>query len=407
MVHDAVPSPTRHLSVALVLLIALAAPSFANEVMTDRCSGDVAFPPTYDTGPGEVGTMFVTRGGAGGTRWSPSIRQQIDGDGHIRWYCHSTTGNWADPGTWTIDNSGGTYNCDPDNNCTLSVNASGHPVDVNGWTAERSRCDNHSNTFRAILGQNRLLQIECLGSTGQVSQRLIGAPTDISSGGFGNAPLPKIAIRPVQHAPLEAWNGNFVYKRGGHLNDSQLVLSIRKVRAVATTTASHLMGSAYDVSISEKTNVPFALGQRVTLAGIAVRGQAPFVKDYLAPRVAVGTHGPISAHMLHAPLVPPTHPVPSTGGTPSGGMHIGRALSPGSRENAAAHVSVSPTTAAQPGRFLEWADTMMVSPDVSLMLYVVSSKNQPVIGYAVRYIRRGGGGTLTDVMMTPPVEQPH
>ena len=32
-----------------------------------------------------------------------------------------------------------------------------------GWTPERSRCDNRSTKIRARLGKGRLLQIECLG----------------------------------------------------------------------------------------------------------------------------------------------------------------------------------------------------------------------------------------------------
>jgi hypothetical protein len=410
MAHDSrLPKlQPRIVSIAVAMMIAaITDAAMANEVMTDRCSGDVAFPSAYDLGPDQPGTMFVTRGRTSGIGWSGSIRQQIDGNGHIRWWCHSTTGNWADPGTWTVDSSGVTYNCDPDNNCTASVDASGHTVDVSGWTAERSRCDNHSNTFRARLGTNRLLQIECLGDTGQVSQRLVGPPQDISSGGFGNAPLPQTFVRAVQHAALKSWTGSYVYPRGSHLSDSQFQLAIGSARFPATTTVTRMMQSAFDVQISEKSTFPFNTSQRVAVANIAVRGQAPFNKDYVAQRVALGKKPEMTAHALHAPQTPPLHPIAPPAGNPSGGLRAGSAMSSAAHESATTHVSTSQAAAIRPTNYLEWADTIVVSPDVSLMLYVVGSKNQPLIGYAVRYIRRSGDHTLTDVMMLPPVDQPH
>jgi hypothetical protein len=391
----------------MALSVVFAAPAYANEVMTDRCSGDVSFPPAYDQGPIVPGLMIVTRAGGAGANWSPAIRQQIDGNGHIRWWCHSTTGNWADPGTWTVDDAGATYTCGDNGDCTLSGNASGHPVDVQGWTAERSRCDSHSNTFRARLGSNRLLPIECLENTGQVSRRLIGAPHDISSGGFGNAPPPQRVIRPVQHAPLSAWIGDFVYPRGRHSSDSDFQLTIGRARMTASATMSRLASSAYDVKINEKTRVPFATDQRVRPASIATRGQVPYDKDYVAPRVSVASPGHVSEQMLRVPQALAVHPVVTAGGL--GAMLPGQAAArgPGGHAGVNPHFPARQIAAATLGRSLEWADTMTVSPDVSLMLYVAGMKNGPTTGYAIRYIRRSGDRTLCDVMMMPPMEMPH
>jgi hypothetical protein len=169
--------------------------AFANEVMTDRCSGDVAFPRTYD---GFLdGAFILTRGPGQQSNWSFPISQTLDGDGHIRWWCHSTTGNWLDPGTYTFS-GGATYACGDSNgsqNCTIIPDLpSGNPVDATGWTAERSRCSDHSNVFRAVLGPDRLLQIECLGeTTGSVSHPLIGPPPS-SPGGVAGADVRYAAI---------------------------------------------------------------------------------------------------------------------------------------------------------------------------------------------------------------------
>jgi hypothetical protein len=162
-------------SVMLLLIVVLTVPSeaHANEIMTDRCSGDVAFPHAYDGGPLSLGTFILTRQRAGATNWSFPFRVVTDGDGHIRWWCHSTTGNWFDPGTWRIDSASIGSKCD-DNGCTPTADLSVQPPDSStGWTAERSRCNSHSSVIRARLGDNRLLQIECLdGNTGTSSSGL-------------------------------------------------------------------------------------------------------------------------------------------------------------------------------------------------------------------------------------------
>ncbi|MFB2895865.1 hypothetical protein ACE1CI_23395 [Aerosakkonemataceae cyanobacterium BLCC-F50] len=161
-------------SIILFFVIMLAIPMLAkaNEVMTDRCSGDVSFPPAYDYAPTVPGAFILTRQQANSTNWSLPFSVRTDADGRIRWWCHSTTGNWLDPGTWRIDSASIGSKCN-DSGCEPTADFSVTPVDTGGWTAERSRCDNRSSVIRARLGSNRLLQIECLGSgTGTTSSRL-------------------------------------------------------------------------------------------------------------------------------------------------------------------------------------------------------------------------------------------
>ncbi len=150
----------------------------ANEVMRERCSSDVAFVPKYDDNPGVPGTIVLTRGTT--TDWTIPFKVETnEGKGHIRWWCHSTTGNILDPGTWrpkldvakSLACAGGgiIYLFDPDSElgkkgieqCKGVVKK----IDSSawqGWTPERSRCDNRTKNIRARLDSNRVLQIECL-----------------------------------------------------------------------------------------------------------------------------------------------------------------------------------------------------------------------------------------------------
>lgn len=150
----------------------------ANEVMTDRCSAEVAIVPSYNARPDASGTVLLTRDSSGNTAWSQPFRVQLGGSGHIRWWCHSTTGNIFDPGTWRPElDYGKTAACvvggvavifgaeqgtEGLKQCPGAVKKIGSSA-WNGWTAERSRCGNRSTLIRARLGPNRLLQIECLG----------------------------------------------------------------------------------------------------------------------------------------------------------------------------------------------------------------------------------------------------
>jgi hypothetical protein len=139
----------------------------ALERMTDRCSAEVAIPASYDARPDSNGTVLLKRDASGGTAWTLPFRVRLGGSGHIRWWCHSTTGNFLDPGTWRIESitagtkckmdENGQISCSPDADISIGSSA------WQGWTAERSRCDNRSTLVRARLGRDRLLQIECLG----------------------------------------------------------------------------------------------------------------------------------------------------------------------------------------------------------------------------------------------------
>ena len=149
---------------------AVAAP--ANETMTDRCSAEVAFVPTYDARPKAHGTVILKRDKNDTTPWSRPFTVKTGDDGHVRWWCHSTIGNALDAGTWRIKVSGKeitacleeVFSNDPPSgnpDCKKAIKISSSAFE--GWTPERSRCSNHSTRIRARLGPDRLLQTECLG----------------------------------------------------------------------------------------------------------------------------------------------------------------------------------------------------------------------------------------------------
>jgi len=153
----------------LSAVLALAASrAEAREVMTDRCSAEVAIVPVYGSRPDTAGTVILKRAANGSTDWTPPFTVQLGDSGRIRWWCHSTSGNFLDPGTWRIEEltvgtkcqifaDGSPQQCRPDGSIKLGSSA------WNGWTPERSRCGDRSTKIRARLGPNRLLQIECLG----------------------------------------------------------------------------------------------------------------------------------------------------------------------------------------------------------------------------------------------------
>ena len=146
------------------------------ETLTDRCSAEVSFPPVYNGQANDPSAIVLRRGTNGYSDWTPIFQVGLNDDHFVRWYCHSTSGNFLDPGTWRLrDNgvgcqfsgSGGTIS-DPSKaggsnlTCTSTVNLVSN--DSVGWTAERSRCNDHTNKFRARLGPNRLLEILCVES---------------------------------------------------------------------------------------------------------------------------------------------------------------------------------------------------------------------------------------------------
>jgi hypothetical protein len=166
---------------ALIVPLFLAAygVALADEVMTDRCSQEVAFPPAYAGQPNEKGTVILKRNAEGSTAWSKPFTVKIASDGHIRWWCHSTTGNAFDPGTWRVTgvNPDGIATCvasvaatvGSDGTAAASLASCEKVFQLGssaweGWTPEQSRCGNHSTRIRARLGPDRLLQTECLGN---------------------------------------------------------------------------------------------------------------------------------------------------------------------------------------------------------------------------------------------------
>jgi hypothetical protein len=135
----------------------------ANEVMTDRCSAAVAIVPDYDSLPDAPGTIILVRDKNGRSEWTPPFTVKLGPDGHIRWWCNSTKGNWADPGTWRVQSVEASVKLDEKGDVQPSVTIKLTDSSWKGWTPERSRCDNRSTRIRARLGPDRLLQIECLG----------------------------------------------------------------------------------------------------------------------------------------------------------------------------------------------------------------------------------------------------
>jgi hypothetical protein len=147
------------------------------ELLTERCSGEVVFPASYNDGPNSPGAVILKRSQRGLTDWSPIIRPGLDDSGRVRWYCRSRAGNFIDPGTWKIGSDGVACKLglnigskDGSNkpetgaqfsaNCEAKVNLTS--FDNNGWTAERSRCDTKTDYFRARLDRDRLLEIVCI-----------------------------------------------------------------------------------------------------------------------------------------------------------------------------------------------------------------------------------------------------
>jgi hypothetical protein len=149
------------------------------ETMTDRCSAEVSFPPAYGGQPTDVGALVLQRGIDGYSDWTPVFAVGLDNGGRVRWFCHSTSGNFVDPGTWRLratnvacqfggsQASGGEASATSLSSsvaCSMTVNV--YSADASGWTAEQSRCNDHSNMLRARLGPDRLLETLCVESVG-------------------------------------------------------------------------------------------------------------------------------------------------------------------------------------------------------------------------------------------------
>src|SRR2546425_46852 len=113
-VSDPGPVPASAHAVSTAAMLAPAMPASTGELMTDRCSDMVAIVPSYDAKPNASGTVLLVRRPDGWTEWTEPFEVKLGPDGHIRWWCHSTTGNFFDPGTWRIKEviAGGTVTCE-------------------------------------------------------------------------------------------------------------------------------------------------------------------------------------------------------------------------------------------------------------------------------------------------------
>jgi hypothetical protein len=128
------------------------------ETMTDRCSADTYVSQDYNDQFPPTRGVLLKRGPDGWTPWSDAV--PVAGHTYIRWWCHSTSGNFFDPGTYRL--TGGGFICS-DSGCRPDPYIGTSAVD--GWTPERSRCDSNGTTsIKARLGPDRLLQMQCWGS---------------------------------------------------------------------------------------------------------------------------------------------------------------------------------------------------------------------------------------------------
>jgi hypothetical protein len=148
-----------------------------SETMTDRCSEEVAFPPSYDAGPLAHHTIVLKRDPKTGYSPWTTFTRNLGDDGHVRWWCHSTKGNTFDLGTWRIHvDAGGISAClmsvaaavETDGAAAAGLASCLKVIKIGssafmGWTPERSRCGDHSTHFRVRLGPDRLLETQCLG----------------------------------------------------------------------------------------------------------------------------------------------------------------------------------------------------------------------------------------------------
>ncbi len=146
------------------------------ETLTERCSGDVYFPQSYGDSPINGRYTQLKRPASGYTPWTSTFYSAPNQDGFVRWWCYTTKqglfdifgGGGISVGGTTITGVivGGGCDYGPDGlvNCkpSIDITTDDKPKSEYNWTAERSRCDNHSGYLRARLGPNRLLQIQCM-----------------------------------------------------------------------------------------------------------------------------------------------------------------------------------------------------------------------------------------------------
>ena len=142
------------------------------ELLEDKCSAAVYVTPVY---PGPDQPSFSDRGillvrdpanPNAAMPWSRKI--PIDGHVFFRWYCNSTTGNFLDPGTWTVSGAvlvAGSCTQEASGAFDCGIGPSVDSVSITlpeGWTAERARCESENTTaISARLGPDRLLEFQC------------------------------------------------------------------------------------------------------------------------------------------------------------------------------------------------------------------------------------------------------
>jgi len=72
-------------SAACMLSVLVPSSVLAAEVMTDRCSAEVAIVPSYDARPETPSTIVLKRGSNGSAPWTPPFTVKLGDAGHIRW----------------------------------------------------------------------------------------------------------------------------------------------------------------------------------------------------------------------------------------------------------------------------------------------------------------------------------
>jgi hypothetical protein len=170
-----------HLIATLAVLAAtLSTNAMARETLKDRCGKEVSIPMSYDGKPGQEGAIVLQRPADGGwTSWSEPFTVELSPEGRVRWWCHSETGNFALSGVYKLSGAfckalgvlieAKTEGPQGTSEATGGLCKKGadawllNPQTSQGWTAERSRCDDHSTKLRARVGPGRRLEMECLG----------------------------------------------------------------------------------------------------------------------------------------------------------------------------------------------------------------------------------------------------
>jgi hypothetical protein len=136
------------------------------ETMLDRCSGEVIVAWSFDE-PFSLAMTGIAVKRVNSTSWTQWSELMPVTSGALRWYCHSTIGNWLDPGTWRIRKLIAGIDCpgnwDTDTstcgfNASIKITSSA----LDGWTPERSNCSSATTRYvQARLGTDRRLEIRC------------------------------------------------------------------------------------------------------------------------------------------------------------------------------------------------------------------------------------------------------